>query len=70
MGIEIEKKYRLTPEQASLVRKRLLAVGATPCGEDFEENTLYAGHDLDPRSRILRLRRAGDTCTLTYKERF
>lgn len=70
MGIEIEKKYRLAREQQERLRERLRAVGATLDGEEFEENTLYAGAGLDPQSRILRLRRTDARATLTYKERF
>ena len=70
MGTEIEKKYRLTPGAVEQLRQRLREVGATRHGEEFEENTLYGGQGLDPRSRILRVRRVGDRAILTYKERF
>jgi len=70
MGIEIEKKYRLKRGQEESLRQRLHEVGATSGGEEFEENTLYAGHGLDPKTRVLRLRRVGQRAILTYKERF
>lgn len=70
MGIEIEKKYRLARDEQERLRERLRAVGATLDREEFEENTLYSGARLDPRTRVLRLRRTGARATLTYKERF
>ena len=70
MGIEIEKKYRLTPDARERLLSRLRASGATPLGEEFEENTLYAGGNLDVRRQVLRLRRVGNRAVLTYKERF
>ena len=69
MPIEIEKKYRLTSEQRDALRRRLHEVCTRAGEEEFEENTLYAGHDLDPRRRVLRLRRVGARATFTYKER-
>jgi len=70
MGFEIEKKYRLARERQEQLRHRLEALGATKSGSELEENTLYAGHGLDPRSRVLRLRRTGGRAVLTYKERY
>jgi adenylate cyclase, class 2 len=70
MAIEIEKKYRLTLDQRERVLRRLREVGATRAGEEFEENTLYAGGELHLRQRVLRLRRVGDAALLTYKERY
>jgi adenylate cyclase class 2 len=70
MGTEIEKKYRLSRERRTELLGRLREMGATVEGEDFEENTIYSGHDLDPRRSILRLRRVGGRAILTYKERF
>src|SRR5215211_4330570 len=69
MGIEIEKKYRLTDEQRERLVGRLYETGATPLGEEFEENTLYAGGGLDLGRQVLRLRRAANRAVLTYKER-
>lgn len=69
MGIEIEKKYRLTDGQRETLLRRLSDVDATARGEEFEENTLYAGNGLEPRNRVLRLRRVGGRAILTYKER-
>ena len=70
MGIEIEKKYRLTKAQAEQLQRRLHEVGAYLRGKEFEENTIYAGHGLDPQRQVLRLRRMGNRAILTYKERF
>jgi adenylate cyclase class 2 len=69
MATEIEKKYRLTCEQRAELLDRLREIGALMDSEEFEENTIYAGQNLDPRSRVLRLRRVGSLATLTYKER-
>lgn len=69
MGVEIEKKYRLTPARRQALTKRLREIGALPEGRDFEENILYAGPNLDARRQVLRLRRVGDEAILAYKER-
>ncbi len=69
MGIEIEKKYRLDRERQEQLRQRLEELIATRSGSEFEENTLYDGHGLDPQTRVLRLRRVGERALLTYKER-
>jgi adenylate cyclase class 2 len=68
--IEIEKKYRLTKRQRDDVLQRLAQVGAKARGEEFEENTIYRGEALKGENSVLRLRRAGKTARLTYKERF
>ena len=70
MSIEIEKKYRLTSKQREEVLLRLPQIGAKRSGEEFEENTLYAGEALDLARSVLRLRRVGKRAILTYKERF
>ncbi len=70
MGIEIEKKYRLSEEELGHVRARLKETGAELCGSDFEENTLYDGGNLDLETCVLRLRRTERRATLTYKKRF
>jgi adenylate cyclase, class 2 len=69
MGIEVEKKYRLTGESRASLVERLGEGGATPEGEEFEENTLYAGGQLDAGRQVLRLRRVGSRAVLTFKER-
>lgn len=70
MGIEIEKKYRVTGEQSEAVRARLAEVGAeAKGGAAFEENVIYTGPGLDPRRRVLRLRRVGGRAVFTFKER-
>ena len=70
MALEIEKKYRLTADEWRALPSRLRAAGATFAGDDFEENTLYAGNGLDEQRCVLRLRRIGARAVLTYKERF
>ena len=70
MGIEVEKKYRLTREQHARLQVRLRESGAALEGEEFEENTLYAGGNLDLSRHALRLRRVGGRAVLTFKERF
>jgi adenylate cyclase class 2 len=70
MGVEVEKKYRMTRESTEGLRRRLREAGAEERGpEVFEENVIYSGHGLDPQSRVLRLRRAGGRALFTYKER-
>jgi adenylate cyclase, class 2 len=69
MGVEIEKKYRLTREQHRLLARRLHESGAAHIGEEFEENTLYAGGTLDVSRQVLRLRRVDGRAVLTFKER-
>ncbi len=70
MGLEIEKKYRLSKKQREEVLLRLPDIGAKRKGEEFEVNTLYTGETLDVGHSVLRLRRIGDRGILTYKERF
>jgi adenylate cyclase class 2 len=70
MGIEIEKKYRLSKKQRTEVLQRLPKIGASRKGEEFEVNTLYAGAGLDVGRSVLRLRRIGKRGILTFKERF
>jgi adenylate cyclase class 2 len=70
MAIEIEKKYRLTVEQGEAVRRRLKEVSAEVVERAaFEENVIYSGPGLDPRRRVLRLRRTGKRAVFTFKER-
>ena len=70
MPIEVEKKYRLEPEQFGPLRRRLREVGAEERGSaEFEENVIYTGPGLDPARRVLRLRRKGDRAVFTFKER-
>jgi adenylate cyclase class 2 len=70
MPIEIEKKYRLTREQCEQLKRRLRENSAIAVGEEFEENTLYDGGNLDLSRQVLRLRRVGGRAIITYKERF
>lgn len=71
MAIEIEKKYRLTLEQSARLLKRFDEIGAKQTGaETFEENVLYKGQGINPTNSVLRVRRADNRATFTYKERF
>jgi len=70
MAIEIEKKYRLTPEQARTLAQRLDEIGAERSGSAFEVNALYSNSALDLEGAILRLRRIGNRAILTFKKRF
>jgi adenylate cyclase class 2 len=67
--IETEKKFRLTKRQRDALLRRLPEIGATLQGEEFEENTLYAGGTLQRGSSVLRLRRVDGRATLTFKKR-
>ena len=70
MGTEIEKKYRVTEDEAARLRLALRELGARDEGEVFEVNTLYAGTGLDTDRCALRLRQEGARCAvLTFKER-
>ncbi len=69
MGIEVEKKYRLSSHERDELLHRLREAGAELEGEDFESNTIYAGNNIDPHRVVLRLRRTARKATLTYKER-
>ena len=69
MSVEVEKKYRVKAEDAERLRARLSEVGAEARGEEFEENTLYAGPNMERGGRVLRLRRVGERAVLTFKER-
>ena len=70
MATEVEKKYRLTREEAERVHRRLEEMsGEVGGGSQFEENIIYTGPALDPRRRVLRLRRRGERAILTFKER-
>src|SRR5256885_16905688 len=69
MPSEVEKKFRLTEKQRQEVRQRLPTIGAICEGEEFEENTLYSGEQIELGQAVLRLRRVADRALLTYKER-
>lgn len=69
MANEIEKKYRLTAEQAVDLLETLKEIGARFEGEDFEENIIFSNDDLIAREAVLRLRRIGERTILTFKQR-
>lgn len=68
MGTEIEKKYRIGRDEVAKLRERLSVVKAEERGEEFEENTLYAGPGLERGNRVLRLRRVEGKAIFTFKE--
>ena len=70
MPIEIEKKYRLTKQQAKALADRLDEIGAERSGSALEVNALYSNPALDLEGAILRLRRIGNRAILTFKQRF
>ena len=69
MPIEIEKKYRLNPQQRLAIERRLRKVGGVKHELEHEENTLYRGGRLDFAGCALRLRRVGRRSLLTFKQR-
>lgn len=69
MSIEIEKKYRLTPEQRQDVLDALDEFSAEYEGEDFEENILFANDVLFEKNALVRIRRTRDKTMFTYKQR-
>lgn len=68
MGIEVEKKYRMTTQQRERVLEKLRAANARFVKEDFETNTIFTGGALSVKQSILRLRTTADKTVLTYKE--
>ncbi|HEV8367363.1 MAG TPA: class IV adenylate cyclase, partial [Pyrinomonadaceae bacterium] len=70
MPIEIEKKYRLTESQPSLMIARLTELCGNAAATEFEVNTIYSNEVLQGENAILRLRRIGDRAILTFKKRF
>ncbi len=69
MGLEIEKKYRLTVEQRAFVLDALNNIGAEYSGENLEENTIYGGDVLEEQNAAVRIRKTQDGAILTYKKR-
>src|ERR1043165_757959 len=69
MALEIEKKYRLTPDRIDGVRRRLTDAGAINRERESEENTIYGGGILDRQPAILRIRKTDDKAIFTFKRR-
>jgi len=69
MSIEIEKKYRLTPESRDGIIESLNEFGAEFEREDQEENTIFANAELVARKAIVRIRRTQGSAILTFKQR-
>jgi adenylate cyclase class 2 len=69
MAIEIEKKYRLTPELRDEIANDLAEFGAEFCREDFEENTIFSNSDLVEKLAVVRIRKTEKRSVLTFKQR-
>ncbi len=69
MAIEIEKKYRLTPERSEEIAASLVAYGAEYCGAVFEENTLFSNRELFETGAVVRIRITDDRSTIAFKQR-
>ena len=69
MAIEVEKKYRVSRDDADRIRKLLREAGAANHGESFEENTIYRGGKLDKIGGVLRIRRMDGKAVFTFKKR-
>lgn len=69
MAIEIEKKYRITPELRDEIVEMLDEFGAEFEGEDAEENTIFGNDDLIERKAVVRIRRTQGKSILTFKQR-
>ena len=67
MPTEIEKKYRLSRAERDEVVIKLTSANALRVSEDFEENIIYGGGNLDETQSLLRLRRVERGATLTFK---
>lgn len=66
--MEIEKKYRLTPENWERVKADLKQIDAEYIAEDFEENILFHNDFLEENGALLRLRKTGRGNILTFKQ--
>ncbi len=69
MAIEMEKKYRLTPEQRDYIIEGLKEYGAEFVGTASEVNIIYGGHDLRSRRAALRVRKTDERTMMTFKQR-
>ena len=69
MALEIEKKYRLTPERRDEIAESLIEFGAEYRGEDFEENTLFSNDELFEKRAVVRIRRTASRSMVTFKQR-
>lgn len=69
MPVEIEKKYRITRVVARSIADELGQIGAEFLGEDFEENIIFGNEMLAAQNAVLRVRKTGEKCLLTYKRR-
>ncbi len=69
MPIETEIKYRLNEEQFRQIESDLKDFEAEFIGEDFEENIIYGGGNLETLNAVLRIRKVDEKTILTFKKR-
>ena len=69
MGIEIEKKYRVTRARLDEIEASIVSYGAEYRGEAFEENTLFANKELRESGAIVRIRKTDRGSSITFKQR-
>lgn len=70
MSIEIEKKYRITPERRETIVAELeQSESAEFVGRAFEENIIYSNDALRTSGAIVRIRKVDGRTLLTYKRR-
>jgi adenylate cyclase class 2 len=69
MSVEIEKKYTLRSGDRERIVSALSKAGAEFVGHEFEENTIFSSPEMLERASIVRLRKVGDRCLLTFKRR-
>lgn len=69
MSIEIEKKYRLGPDDREAVMAELKEAGAEFFGREFEENTIFSNDSMRANGSIVRIRKTDSRSILTFKRR-
>ena len=69
MSLEIEKNFRLSPDDRDRVAKSLAESGGEFIGRDFEENVIFTNEALRERAAVVRIRKVGERTILTYKRR-
>ncbi|MFL6469105.1 MAG: class IV adenylate cyclase [Pyrinomonadaceae bacterium] len=69
MPIEIEKKYRLTPERHDEIADSLQELGAEFAGSEIEENILFTNDDLFQNRSFVRIRKTARRSLITFKQR-
>lgn len=67
MAVEIEKKYRLSPDQFDAAATGLINLDAEFIGSSEELNLIFSSTELESRSAVARIRTTEHGSTLTYK---